>query len=211
MSAVTVGRPDPEAPPLVLASQSPTRRAMLENAGVPVANAVRPGVDEDEVKAAFRADGAGPADVAEALAEMKAHRVSAKQPGALVVGADQMLDCEGEWFDKPTDRAGAEAHLRALSGRTHKLIACAVVVKDGARIWHHVDSAELTVRPLGDAFVHAYLDALGDDAYGSVGAYQLEGLGAQLFSRVRGDYFTVLGMPLLPLLDFLRNHKVVPT
>jgi len=202
---------DPEAPRLVLASQSPTRRKLLQDAGVPVALADRPGVDEDEVKAAFRADGAGPADVAEALAEMKAQRVSARHGGALVVGADQMLECDGVWFDKPADRDGAAAHLRALSGKTHRLIACAVVVKDGTRIWHHLDSAELTVRPLGEDFIARYLDAVGDAALQSVGAYQLEGLGAQLFSRVRGDYFTVLGLPLLPLMDLLRNHGVLVT
>jgi septum formation protein len=142
---------------------------------------------------------------------MKAHRVAGRHGGALVLGADQMLECNGDWFDKPVDRAAAAETLRRLSGRTHRLIACAVIVKDGGRIWHQIDSADLTVRPLGEDFIAAYLDAIGDDAFKSVGAYQIEGPGAQLFTRVRGDYFTVLGLPLLPLLGFLREHGVVRT
>lgn len=199
-----------DAPPFVLASQSPTRRRMLEAAGVPVHAADRPGVDEDEVKAAFRADGAGPDDVAEALAEMKAHRVAGRYGGCLVMGADQMLEVDGAWLDKPETREQAAETLRTLSGKTHRLIACAVVVKDGGRIWHHIESAELSVRPLSEPFIQNYLDAVGDRAFDSVGAYQLEGLGAQLFSRVQGDYFTVLGLPLLALMDLLRNHGVLP-
>ena len=199
-----------DAPPFVLASQSPTRRRLLEAAGVPVHAADRPGVDEDEVKAAFRADGAGPDDVAEALAEMKAQRVAGRYGGCLVMGADQMLEIDGAWLDKPATRDQAARTLQALSGKTHRLIACAVVVKDGGRIWHHIESAKLAVRPLSETFIQAYLDALGDAAFDSVGAYQLEGIGAQLFARVQGDYFTVLGLPLLPLMDLLRNHGVLP-
>lgn len=201
----------PDAPPFVLASQSPTRRRMLEAAGVPVHATDRPGVDEDEVKAAFRADGAGPDDVAEALAEMKAHRVAGRYGGCLVMGADQMLEVDGVWLDKPETREQAAQTLRTLSGKTHRLIACAVVVKDGGRIWHHIESAKLTVRPLSEEFIQAYLDAVGPAAFDSVGAYQLEGAGAQLFARVQGDYFTVLGLPLLPLMDLLRNHGVLPS
>jgi septum formation protein len=200
-----------ETPPaLVLASRSPARRRMLLDAGVRLI-ADGPGVDEEGVKAAFRADGAEPAEVAEALAEMKAKRVSPRYEKALVLGADQMLACDGVWFDKPDSRDEARAHLRRLRGRTHRLLVSAVVVKDGARIWHQTDAAELTMRNLSDDFIEAYLDAVGDAALDSVGAYQLEGLGAQLFGRVQGDYFTVLGLPLLPLLAFLREHKVVPS
>ncbi|WP_395458880.1 Maf family protein [Azospirillum melinis] len=195
------------APKLVLASGSRTRAAMLEQAGVP-AILDKPLVDEDEVKAAGRAEGV-PADaVAEALAELKAQRITRRHPGALVVGADQMLDCEGRWFDKPADRATARAQLLDLRGKTHQLVSCAVVVRDGERMWHKTDSARLTMRNFSEAFLDDYLDRVGDDVLHSVGAYQLEGLGAQLFHRVEGDFFTILGLPLLPLLGFLRVHGV---
>jgi len=205
-----IGAPAPDAPRVVLASGSAARRDMLTGAGVPL-DIDAPGVDETEVKAALGHEGALAAEVAEALAEMKARRIAQRHEKALVIGADQMLECDGTWFDKPVDRASARRTLEALSGRTHRLIVCAVTVKDDARLWHQIDSADLTMRPLGGAFIDAYLDAVGDGALDSVGAYQLESLGAQLFSRVQGDYFTVLGLPLLPLLGFLREHKVVPT
>ncbi|WP_377808270.1 nucleoside triphosphate pyrophosphatase [Azospirillum sp. A29] len=195
------------APKLVLASGSRTRAAMLEQAGV-TAILDKPLVDEDEVKAAGRAEGV-PADaVAEALAELKAQRITRRHPGALVVGADQMLDCEGRWFDKPADRAAARAQLLDLRGKTHQLVSCAVVVRDGERMWHKTDSARLTMRNFSEAFLDDYLDRVGDEVLHSVGAYQLEGLGAQLFHRVEGDFFTILGLPLLPLLGFLRVHGV---
>ncbi len=193
---------------LILASGSRTRQTMLADAGVPFAVDV-PRVDEDGIKAAMRAEGAPPGDVAEALAELKASRISPRYPGFLVVGCDQMLACDGRWFDKPADRAGAREQLLALRGRTHELISCAVVMRDGERLWHHIDRARLTMRPFTEAFLDEYLDRAGEAVLHSVGAYQLEGLGAQLFSRVQGDYFTILGMPLLPLLDFVRNHGVV--
>jgi len=199
---------DAAAPSVVLASASASRRALLRNAGLAVAcEAAR--IDEDEIKVALKAEGADPERVAETLAELKAQRVSRRHAGALVIGADQMLDCNGVWFDKPSDRAHAAAHLKALSGREHRLISALCVVQDGARLWHHLEEARLTVRTLSDTFIDDYLDAVGDAALASVGAYQLEGLGAQLFGRIEGDYFTILGLPLLPLLDFLRNHKVV--
>lgn len=195
------------APLLVLASGSRTRAAMLEQAGVS-AILDKPLVDEDEVKAAGRAEGV-PADaVAEALAELKAQRITRRHPSALVVGADQMLECEGRWFDKPADRAAARAQLLDLRGKTHRLVSCAVVVRDGERMWHKVDSARLTMRNFTEDFLDDYLDRVGDDVVHSVGAYQLEGLGAQLFQRVEGDFFTILGLPLLPLLGFLRVHGV---
>ncbi len=203
----TVG--DIAGPPLVLASASRTRREMLERAGVPC-RAVAPGVDEAEVKRAFRAEAAGAADLATALAELKARTVSAGCAGALVVGADQVLECEGRLYDKPADADAARAQIAALSGRVHHLVTAAAVVRDGARLWHHVDRARLTMRPLSPRFIDAYLDAVGGEACESVGGYRLEGLGAQLFSRVEGDFFTVLGLPLLPLLGFLRAQGVVP-
>lgn len=208
--AARTAAPDPSAPPLVLASASRSRRLLLDNAGLAVAHeAAR--IDEAEVKTALAADGADAGQVAETLAELKAQRVARRHPGCLVIGADQMLECNGVWFDKPADLAQAAAHLRALGGRSHELVCAACVVRDGVRLWHHTARARLTMRPLGEAFIAAYLAALGEAALDSVGAYQLEGLGAQLFSRVEGDHFTILGLPLLPLLDFLRNHKVVPT
>lgn len=195
-------------PAVVLASGSRTRAEMLERAGVRVTLAPA-AVDEEEIKLAARAEGAPVEDVAEALAELKAQRVTRKHPGALVIGADQMLECEGRWFDKPADRAAARTQLQDLRGRTHRLVSCAVVIRDGERLWHHVDRARLTMRPFSDAFLESYLNAAGDDVLGSVGAYHLEGLGAQLFHRVDGDFFTILGLPLLPLLGFLRVHGVI--
>ncbi len=181
---------------------------MLEQAGVPVV-LDPPLVDEEEVKLAGRAEGVAAEAVAETLAELKAQRITRRHPGALVVGADQMLECDGVWFDKPADRDAAHAQLKSLRGKTHRLISCAVVVRDGERLWHQIDRARLTMRSFSDAFLESYLDAAGDGALRSVGAYQLEGLGAQLFHRVDGDFFTILGLPLLPLLGFLRVHGVI--
>lgn len=196
------------APRVVLASGSRTRAAMLERAGVPVTLAPA-AVDEEEVKLAGRGEGVPVEAVAEMLAELKAKRVTHRHPGALVIGADQMLDCDGEWFDKPAGRTEARDQLKALRGKTHRLVSCAVVLRDGERLWHHTDRARLAMRPFSDAFLERYLDAAGADALQSVGAYQLEGLGAQLFQRVDGDFFTILGLPLLPLLGFLRVHGVI--
>ena len=193
---------------LVLASASPSRRAMLEAAGLDCV-IDPPAVDEGSIKQAMRADGAGPADVAEALAEMKAKQVSRRHPNAMVVGADQMLECGTVWFDKPVDRDHARGHLQALRGKSHRLIASVVVVQNEARQWHFNGSVTLTMRPFSDGFLDDYLDRAGDRVLTSVGAYQLEGIGAQLFNKVDGDYFTVLGLPLLPLLDYLRTRGVL--
>ncbi len=163
-------------------------------------------VDETAVKESLAAEGASAAAVAETLAELKATKVSRARPETLVIGGDQTLDCNGTWFDKPADMDQAAGHLRALSGRRHTLNASVCVVRDAEVLWHTTDSVELTVRPLDDAFIQRYLAAVGEDALGSVGGYRLEGLGAQLFTAVAGDYFTVLGLPLLPLLEFLRQH-----
>ncbi|MDJ0611924.1 MAG: Maf family protein [Kiloniellales bacterium] len=193
---------------VVLASASRSRARMLAEAGVSVA-ADPAQVDEAEIKNSLAAEQATPAQVAETLAELKARRVSQRRAGALVIGADQVLDLEGALLDKPRDRAEAAAHLRRLSGRTHRLISAVCAVRDDGYLWHAADQAQLTMRPLSDAFIEDYLAAVGARACESVGAYQLEGLGAQLFSRVEGDFFTVLGLPLLPLLDFLRAQKVL--
>lgn len=194
---------------LVLASGSATRRAMFEAIGLAV-ESLPPRVDEAEAKQSLKAEGASAAEAAEALAELKAQRVSRRAPGAFVIGADQMLECEGAWFDKPETRAGAAAQLRALSGKRHQLVSAVLVVCDGKRLWQHSGRATLQVRTLSDAFIETYLDAAGDAVLSSVGAYHFEGLGAHLFRAVEGDYHTILGLPLLPLLDFLRTHGLVP-
>jgi len=193
---------------LVLASASRARQALLAAAGVPFV-ADPAALDETEVKESLRSEGASSAAAAETLAELKALRVSARHAGALVVGADQILELDGTWYDKPVDRAGARAHLVALRGRTHELACCQCAVRDGRRLWHDHARARLTMRDFSDAFLDTYLDAAGPDAQDTVGAYRLEGLGAQLFDRVEGDVFTILGLSLLPLLGFLRAHGVV--
>lgn len=205
---------EPSAPPVVLASASASRRRLLEAAGLDV-QAQPAAIDEAEVKLALKAEGASAIQVAETLAELKARRTSERLepgggPGPFVIGADQMLDCEGEWFDKPNDLEAAKAQLLALAARSHTLETSVCVVRDGGRIWHHTARARLTLRPLSEAFVDRYLGAVGDAALTSVGGYQLEGMGVQLFQRVEGDFFTILGLPLLPLLDFLRSNAVVP-
>lgn len=205
---MSVIAPRADAPPVVLASASAARRMLLANAGVSF-EVERAIVDEDEIKRTMKAAGETPELTAEALAETKATRVSLKRRGALVIGADQMLEANGVWFDKPATRAQATAQLRSLAGRSHRLISAVAVARDGVGIWRHTASARMTMRSLSPEFVELYLDALGGAAFSSVGVYQLEGLGAQLFLRVEGDYFTVLGLPLLPLLGFLREHGVV--
>ena len=194
---------------LILASGSATRATMLRNAGLDFEQIAAP-VDEAELKRSMKAEGADAAATAMALAELKARRVSEREPGALVIGADQMLVADGAWFDKPADRSAAKAQLLALAGKSHRLISGACVLRDGERIWGKHEHATLLMRPFGAAFADRYLDAAGDAALKSVGGYQLEGLGAQLFQRVDGDFFVVLGLPLLALLDFLRGRGIVP-
>jgi septum formation protein len=198
------GRRD-NAVEVILASASAARASLLRQAGV-ACEAIAAGVVEEEIKRSMRQAGARVEEVATLLAEHKAMRISGRSPGALVIGADQMLECGGAWLDKPADMAEARAHLMTLRGKTHHLVAAAVLTRDGQRLWHHVDRAALVMRPFSDAFLDSYLAALGPEACRSVGAYQLEGLGAQLFARIEGDYFTILGLPLLPLLATLRQH-----
>ena len=192
---------------VVLASGSESRRALLSGAGIEAA-CIRPNVDEDAAKASFRAAGMRVSDQAMRLAELKAIKVSRNEAG-LVIGGDQMLNLDGEAMDKPADMDEAANHLRRLSGKTHRLETAIVIAENGEPVWRHLATPKLTVRPLGDAFISHYLDAAGQDILKTVGAYQLEGLGAQLFSRIEGDYFSILGLPLLPLLDYLRIRGVI--
>lgn len=193
---------------IILASASRSRAAVLRNAGI-VIECEHASVDEDAVKIAFRRKNGTAAQVAEALAELKAQRVSERYPNALVIGADQMLQCNDVWFDKPVDADDARGHLTTLRGKIHELLAAVCVVREGVCIWRHLETARLTMRPFSDRFIDDYMDAVGDEVCLSVGAYQLEGRGAQLFSHIEGDYFTILGLPLLPLLGFLVDQGVV--
>lgn len=192
---------------VILASKSAARRAVLTGAGVPF-EAVVAGVDEDAVKASLLAQGEGAKAIAEALADLKALRISQRRPG-LVIGADQTLEFEGRLYDKAESLDEARARLVALRGRPHQLHSAVVVAKDGAAIWREVVTATLTMRDFSDAFLDDYLAREGEAALGSVGCYRLEDLGAQLFSRIAGDYFAILGLPLLGLLELLRNHGVL--
>ena len=191
--------------PVVLASGSASRRAMFEAAGI-LAILDKPDVDEDSLKHEAVKAGLSVEDTAARLGRAKAEVVAARHPGRIVIGGDQMLECEGEWFDKPIGRSGAAQHLQRLSGRTHRLISAAVALRDGDVLWEGIDIARLTMRRLTPEFIDAYLDAAGDRVLSSVGAYQVEGLGIQLFSEIRGSHFTILGLPLLPLLDVLRRE-----
>jgi septum formation protein len=193
---------------LILASGSAIRRKVLEAAGVAFEVDV-PRVDEEAAKASLRRDGLKPRDQADALAALKALSVSQRREG-LVIGADQMLAIEGETLDKPKDRAEARSHLMRMRGKSHELLCAAVIARGGEVIWRHIETPRLRMRQFSDAFLEEYLDRGGDALFSSVGAYQLEGLGAHLFERVDGDYFSVLGLPLLPLLAFLREQGAVP-
>ena len=189
--------------PLLLASRSAPRRTLLEAAGVPVE--LHPAdIDERGVEAG--ATSAAPGDIAALLARAKASVVAGLRPGRLVLGADQTLALGAKRFAKPADRAAAHNQLRALSGRTHELHSAIAFVQDGTVVFEYVGAARLTMRTLSDQFLDRYLNTVGDAATTSVGAYQIEGVGVQLFERVEGDYFTILGLPLLAALDFLRRR-----
>lgn len=190
--------------PVVLASKSAARAAVLTGAGVPFETAVA-GVDEDAVKTALLAEGASARDVADALAELKALKVS-RNTQSFVIGSDQTLEFEGRLYDKARDLDEARQRLKAMRGKPHKLHSAVVVAQDGAPIWREIVSATLTMRDFSDDFLEAYLVTEGEQALSSVGVYRLEGPGAQLFSKIEGDYFAILGLPLMGLLDLLRRH-----
>jgi septum formation protein len=189
---------------IILASASPFRKAILIDAGIAV-ETVPAELDERTLEAPLKNSGASPEDVALVLAEAKAVNVSTRKPGALVLGCDQTLSLGDEIFHKPADMEGARRHLLALSGKTHQLNSAAVLARDGKVLWRHVGIASLTMRKLDPAFIGRHLARVGERALQSVGAYQIEGEGIQLFEKIEGDYFTLIGLPLLPLLAELRR------
>ncbi len=192
------------ATPLVLASRSAVRRTLLEAAGIAV-EICPADIDERGVEAAAPLQ--APVAIAALLAREKASVIAERNRGRLILGADQTLSLDGRRFTKPADRAAARVQLRALSGRTHELYSAIAFVQDGTVLFEYVGVARLTMRAVSDRFLDDYLDAVGDAATASVGAYQLESLGIQLFERIDGDYFTVLGLPLTTALDFLRRNR----
>ncbi len=192
---------------LILASTSPTRQALLRNAGVPF-EVMAPGVDEAAAKAALTTDGATPRDIADALAELKAVKIGRKT-GALTLGCDQTLDLDGELLDKPGDEQALRTQLQRLRGRAHKLHSAAVLVEDGAPVWREVKTAKLTMRAFSGAFLDRYIHEAGLSVLGAVGGYHIEGVGLQLFEAVEGEHFTILGLPMLGLLEALRQRGVI--
>jgi septum formation protein len=197
-----------ETPRLVLASSSATRRGLMEAAGLRF-TAEAAAVDEGAIKEAAQAEEVPPADAALLLADAKAMRLARRDPDALVIGADQLLVCDGRWFDKPPSVEAARSQLLALRGRTHELVTAVVCWRHGARIWQHVAVPRLAMREFSDRFLDAYLAMEEDRVLASVGAYRLEGPGMHLFSRVCGEHAAILGLPMIPLLGFLRDHGVL--
>ena len=195
----------------VLASGSAYRLAMLRAAGVAV-EGLAPGLDEDALKDGLRAQGVPARDLADTLAEAKAMKVARRVPGTLILGADQVLVLsDGTQLDKPATPDEAREHLRRMSGQTHRLISAAVFAEDARPVWRHIDTAKMTMRPLSDAFIDAYVAQHWEDIRHSVGCYHIEGAGAQLFARVEGNHFTIIGLPLLAVLDYLRVRGHLPS
>lgn len=188
--------------PIILASGSEIRQTLLRQAGVDFSSMVAR-IDEESIKASLIAEQAKPRDIADALAEYKARRVAEKNPDALVIGCDQVLEFNGAIASKPTSRDDAKAQLSQMSGKSHKLLSAAVIYEDAKPVWRTVGQVRLTMRQLGDSYVSDYVDRNWDEIRHCVGAYQLEAEGARLFARVDGDYFTVLGLPLLDVLGYL--------
>lgn len=197
------------APDVILASQSAVRARLLTAAGVAF-DRQSPGLDEAAVKQSLLADGVGPRDIADALAEGKAVKVSRRR-GGLVIGADQTLDLDGALYDKAESLQEARERLALLRGKTHKLHSAVVIARDGVPVWRALSSPALTMRPFSDAFLEGYLARNGGTILSSVGCYEYEGEGAQLFSRMEGDFFAVLGLPLLAVLDYLRLQGALET
>jgi len=196
--------------PLILASTSRTRQRLLQNAGLSI-EVETPRVDEAMIRDGLLAEGHSPRDIADALAEAKATRISRKRPGFKVLGCDQVLDLGGSLLSKPATPDEARAQLLAMRGCRHDLLSAAVICEDGTPIWRHIGTARLTVRAFSDAWLDGYIARNWPDIADSVGAYKLEAEGVRLFSRIEGDYFTILGLPLLDLLGFLTLRGDLPT
>ena len=194
---------------ILLASASEIRLALLAAAGVTaIARPAR--IDEQAIRAAMEAEGASPRDLADALAEMKARKISEKNPGALVLGCDQVLEMNRHTFAKPETPAEARAQLQSLRGQTHRLLSAAVLYENGQPLWRHVGEARLTMRAFSDAYLDDYLARNWDSIRHSVGCYKIEEEGIRLFSAVQGDHFTIQGLPLLPLLAYLATRGAIP-
>ena len=196
--------------PLLLASASDIRLKLLHNAGLEVA-ASPAHIDEDTIRRSLQAEAASPRDIADALAEAKARKLATKNPAALVLGCDQVLAFKGAVFGKPESPDTARAQLQALRGQTHQLLSALVLYEDGKPVWRHIGQARLTMAALSDGYIETYLDRNWDSARHSVGAYKLEEEGVRLFSAIEGDYFTILGLPLLPLLGYLGQRGFIAT
>lgn len=196
---------------LILASKSKARIAMLTAAGVPV-EAIAPNVDEESLKEGLKSEGITARNLADALAEAKAVRLSQRIGTGMILGGDQVLALEdGSMLDKPTDAGEAMAHLKLLSGKKHKLFSAAVIAEQGIAVWRHVDIATLSVRQLSDSFIEQYVESEWDKIQYCAGCYEIEGRGSQLFSAVTGSQFTIMGLPLLHLLDYLRIRGILPS
>jgi septum formation protein len=195
---------------LILASASTSRQRLLADAGI-LAETDPADIDESVIKEECRKTGRASQDCAARLAEAKARTVAARHQDVLVLGADQMLDCAGEWFDKPHDRAEARDQLRRLRGRTHELVTASTIVRNNEQLWQALARPRVTMRAFSDAFLDGYLDTIGDRVLNTVGGYELEKRGAQIMEKVEGDYFAILGLPLLPLMHFLRGAGVLAT
>jgi len=194
---------------VILASGSSVRQQLLIDAGVPVSVKISP-VDEPAIMAALFAEQAKARDVADTLAEYKGMRVARSNPDSIVISADQVLVCEGELFSKPDNMKEAVAQLKQLRGKGHQLLSAVVIFQDGEPVWRHIGRAQLVMREFSDEFIFNYVRKMGDDILTTVGCYKLESLGVQLFAQVQGDYFTILGLPLIEVLGFLRTRGVLP-
>lgn len=198
----------PPPPHLILASSSQIRATLLRNGAVAV-ELIAPRIDEDALRTGFNAAGLSPRDQADSLAEAKARKVSAKYPEALVIGCDQVLEHRGAILGKPVDLDAAREQIKRLRGDTHRLLSAVVIYEAARPVWRHVGVARLTMRPISDTYLETYLARAGTDICTSVGSYKLEREGVRLFNRIEGDYFTILGLPLLEVLGYLSDRGVI--